>query len=100
MIGRQISSAAQSPTRSARRTIRGSRAPNAWAANGATADISPIPKVKLTQNTVLASAAAATAASPSRPIKARSVVIIAICPSCVSAIGTASLSVSANSMAR
>jgi hypothetical protein len=49
---------------------------------------------------VLASAAAATASSPSRPIKARSVVIITICPSWVSAIGTASFSVSANSTAR
>ena len=33
-------------------------------------------------------------------MKARSVVIIAICPSCVSAIGTASRSVSANSAVR
>ena len=58
-----------------------------------------MPKVKLMKKTVCASAAAATATSPSRPINARSVVIIAICPSCVSAIGTASLSVSVNSTA-
>ena len=74
--------------------MRGLRAPNACAANGATAETSPIPKVKLTKNTVCASDAAATASPPRRPIKARSVVIIAICPSWVSAIGTASLSVS------
>ena len=100
IIGSEISSAAQRPTRSARRTMRGLRAPNACAASGATADTSPIPKVKVTKNTVCASAAAATASSPRRPISARSVVIIAICPSCVSAIGTASLSVSVSSMAR
>ncbi len=61
MIGSEISSAAQSPTRSERRTSRGLRAPNACAASGATADTSPIPKVKLTKKTVFASAAAATA---------------------------------------
>lgn len=37
-------------------------------------------KVKLTKNTVCASDAAATASLPRRPMKARSVVIIAICP--------------------
>ncbi len=60
----------------------------------------PMPKVKVMKNTELASAAAATAPSPSRPTSARSVVIIAICPSCVSAIGTASLSVSVSSRVR
>ena len=100
MVGTEIKSATQSPVRSERRTRCGWPAPKACAASGATADTSPIPKVKLMKNTVWASAAAATAASPSRPIRARSVVIIAICPSCVSAIGTASLSVSANSRAK
>ena len=84
IIGSEISSAAHSPTRSARRTRRGLRAPNACAASGATAETSPMPKVKVTKNTVCASAAAATASSPSRPISARSVVMIAICPSWVS----------------
>ena len=46
-----------------------------------------MPKVKLTKKTVCASAAAAMASLPRRPIKAMSVVIIAICPSWVSAIG-------------
>ncbi len=59
-----------------------------------------MPKVKVMKNTELASAAAATAPSPRRPTSARSVVIIAICPSCVSAIGTASFSVSVSSTAR
>jgi len=67
---------------------------------GATADTSPIPIVKLTKYTVPASAAAATASLPRCPIKARSVVIIAICPSCVSAIGRASLMVSVSSSTR
>ena len=80
--------------------MRGLRAPNAWAANGATAETSPIPKVKLTKNTVCASDAAATASLPRRPMKARSVVIIAICPSCVSARGAARRSVSESSSAR
>ncbi len=100
MIGSEISSPAHSPVRSARRTRRGSRAPKACAASGATADTSPIPMVKLMKYTVPASAAAATAALPSRPMKARSVVIIAIWLSCVSAIGTASRSVSLSSAAR
>ena len=59
-----------------------------------------MPKVKLTKSTVCASDAAATASAPRRPIMARSVVIIAIWPSCVSAIGTASFSVSESSIAR
>ena len=59
-----------------------------------------MPKVKLTKSTVCASDAAATASAPRRPIMAMSVVIIAICPSWVSAIGTASFSVSASSIAR
>ena len=80
--------------------MRGSRAPNACAASGDTAETSPMPNVKLTKNTVEASAAAATAWSPSRPTSARSVVIIAICPSWVSAIGTASRDVSVSSTAR
>ena len=100
IIGSEIMSAAHSPTRSARRTRRGLRAPNACAASGATAETSPMPKVKVTKNTVCASAAAATASSPSRPINARSVVIIAICPSWVAAMGTASFSVSVSSRAR
>ena len=69
-------------------------------ANGATAETRPMPKVKLTNSTVCASDAAATASAPRRPIMAMSVVIIAICPSWVSAIGTASFSVSASSIAR
>ncbi len=59
-----------------------------------------MPKVKLTKNTVCASAAAAMASLPRRPIIAMSVVIIAIWPSCVSASGTASFSVSESSSAR
>ena len=47
--------------------MRGLRAPNAWAANGATAETSPIPKVKLTKNTVCASDAAATASLAETP---------------------------------
>ena len=80
--------------------MRGSWPPNACAASGATADTNPMPNVKLTKKTVCASDAAAIASLPRRPMKAISVVIIAICPSCVSANGTASLSVSASSSVR
>ena len=77
--------------------VRGSRAPNACATSGATADIAPMPSTNTAKNIVCASDAAAIAASPSRPISARSVVIIAIWPSCVSAIGIASRIVSISS---
>ncbi len=100
IIGSAINNAAHRPTRSDRRTPCGLRAPNACAASGATAETRPMPKVKLTKKTVCASDAAATASVPKRPISAMSVVIIAICPSCVSAIGTASFSVSPSSAAR
>ena len=49
MIGRDSSSAAHNPMRSERRTILGSSAPNACAASGATAEVNPMPKVKLTK---------------------------------------------------
>ena len=88
---------AQRPTRSARRTIRGWHPPTYWAASGVTAETIPIPTTNTVNSTVCASAAAATALSPSRPISARSLVIMAIWPSCVSAIGSASLTVSVNS---
>ena len=54
-----------------------------------------MPTTKQVKSTVCASAAAATALSPRRPISARSLVIMAIWPSCVSAIGSASFTVSA-----
>ena len=56
-----------------------------------------MPTVKAANSTVCASAAAASAASPSRPISTRSVVIMAIWPSWVSAMGAASRTVSASS---
>ena len=56
-----------------------------------------MPTTNIVNSTVCASAAAATALSPRRPISARSLVIMAIWPSCVSAIGSASLTVSVNS---
>ena len=49
MIGSAINGAAHRPVRSARRIRCGSRRPKACAASGATADINPIPKVKLTK---------------------------------------------------
>ncbi len=49
--------------------------------------------MKAVNSTLCASAAAATALLPSRPISARSTVIMAICPSWVSASGPASLTV-------
>ncbi len=89
--------AAHKPTRKARRTMRGCRAPYACEAKGATADTSPMPTVKAANSTVCASAAAASAASPRRPISTRSVVIMTIWPSWVSAIGTARRTVWASS---
>ena len=59
-----------------------------------------MPAVKAMKYTVPASAAAASASPPSRPMKARSVVIIAIWPSCCAAIGVASRSVSISSAMR
>src|SRR5215475_2677124 len=78
--------------------MRGSRAPKACAASAATADIGPMPSTKPQNRIRCVSATAATAPSPSRPINARSVVIMAIWPSCVSAIGQASLMVSRSSL--
>ena len=57
-----------------------------------------MPNTKPRNRIRCASPTDATAASPSRPISARSVVIIAIWPSWVSAIGQASLTVSAISV--
>jgi hypothetical protein len=47
MIGNEIKRPAHRPVRSERRIRCGSRAPNACAASGATADTSPMPIVKL-----------------------------------------------------
>ena len=52
--------AAQRPTRSARRTMRGWRAPNACEASGDTAETMPMPTTKAANSTVCASADAAT----------------------------------------
>ena len=49
MIGSEMNSAAQSPTRKLRRTRCRSRAPNACAASGDTAETTPIPSVKPTK---------------------------------------------------
>src|SRR5262245_34534229 len=87
--GTPSSREAHSPTRKARRTRRGWRAPKACAAKGATACMKPMPSVKPTKRTVWASAAAATTLSPRRPSSIRSVVIMLIWPSWVSAIGAA-----------
>ena len=78
--------------------MRGCLAPKACAASGATADTTPMPITKATNSKVCASATAATTCSPRRPSSARSLVIIAIWPSCVSAIGQLSLTVSATSV--
>src|SRR5262245_32361229 len=48
LMGTPSITAAQSPTRSERRTMRGSRAPKACAASGATADTGPIPSTNPT----------------------------------------------------
>ena len=56
-----------------------------------------MPMVKAANSTVCASAAAASAASPRRPISARSVVIMTTWPSWISAIGNASRTVSTSS---
>ena len=58
--GTPARNAAQMPTRTARRTKRGLRAPNAWEANGATAETRPIPSVKAANSMVWLRAAAAT----------------------------------------
>ena len=56
-----------------------------------------MPTVKAANSTVCASAAAASAASPSRPISARSVVIMTTWPSWISASGSANRTVSTTS---
>src|SRR5262245_28125952 len=94
LIGRPITTATQSPTRSERRTMRGWPAPKACAASGATAETGPMPNTNPTNKMRCARPTAAMAPSPSRPMSARSVVIMAIWPSWVSAMGHASLTVS------
>ena len=94
LTGMPMMTAAHNPTRSERRTRRGLRAPNACAASGATAETGPMPRTNPTNRIRCARPTAAMACSPRRPINARSVVIMAIWPSCVSAIGHASLIVS------
>src|SRR5262245_3209098 len=94
LTGTPIITAAHRPTRSARRTMRGSLAPKACAARGATAETGPMPNTNPTNKMSCARLTAAMAASPSRPMRTRSVVIMATWPSWVSAIGQASLTVS------
>ena len=82
-----------SPWRTTRRTIRGLRAPKAWAASAAVAMTTPKQNTQARKNVIMLSEAPASASAPNLPIMAVSVTIIATHASWVSTMGIASRNV-------